>query len=71
MTLRVIEDLPAGTVARQRVEPGTAIRIMTGALIPDGSDAVVPVELTDAGSQSVQVDQAVAGERISETEART
>ena len=34
LSLRVIEDLPAGTVAAKRVEAGTAIRIMTGALLP-------------------------------------
>src|SRR5258705_327275 len=33
--LRVVEDLPAGTVATRRVDAGTAIRIMTGALIPE------------------------------------
>jgi len=53
--LRVIEDLPAGTVATKRVEPGTAIRIMTGALMPEGADTVAHVEITDAGSDSVNV----------------
>ena len=55
LSLRVIEDLPAGTVATKRVEAGTAIRIMTGALLPEGADAVVQVELTDAGSDVVRV----------------
>jgi molybdopterin molybdotransferase len=59
VSLRVIEDLPAGTVATQRVVAGTAIRIMTGALLPEGADAVVQVELTDAGSEIVQVHEAV------------
>src|SRR2546421_12226706 len=36
--LKVIENLPAGTVSTKRVEPGTASRIMTGALIPGGAD---------------------------------
>src|SRR5207248_1485226 len=53
--LRVIEDLPAGTVASKRVEPGMAIRIMTGALIPDGADTVAHVEITDGGSEVVIV----------------
>jgi molybdopterin molybdotransferase len=57
--LRVIEDLPAGTVATKRVEPGTAIRIMTGALMPDGADCVANVEITDAGSEVVKVLQPV------------
>jgi molybdopterin molybdotransferase len=53
--LKVIEDLPAGTVAARRVEPGTAIRIMTGALMPDGADTVAHVEITDAGNDVVRV----------------
>ena len=53
--LRVIEDLPAGTVATKNVESGTAIRIMTGALIPDGADTVAHVEITDAGSDFVTI----------------
>ncbi|HKS21454.1 MAG TPA: gephyrin-like molybdotransferase Glp [Thermoanaerobaculia bacterium] len=59
VSLRVIEDLPAGTVATKRVETGTAIRIMTGALLPEGADAVVQVELTDAGSDVVRVHESV------------
>ncbi len=57
--LKVIEDLPAGTVATKRVEPGTAIRIMTGALIPEGADTVAHVEITDAGSDFVTVKQSL------------
>jgi molybdopterin molybdotransferase len=55
VTLKVIEDLPAGTVAKKRVERGTAIRIMTGALIPEGADVVAHVEITDGGSDQVRV----------------
>ncbi|MEA2163441.1 MAG: molybdopterin molybdotransferase [Thermoanaerobaculia bacterium] len=55
VSLKVIEDLPAGTVATQIVKPGTAIRIMTGALMPDGADTVAHVEITDAGSDVVRV----------------
>jgi molybdopterin molybdotransferase len=57
--LRVIEDLPAGNVATKRVEPGMAIRIMTGALIPDGADTVAHVEITDAGSDFVTVKESL------------
>jgi molybdopterin molybdotransferase len=46
-TLRVVVDVPAGTVADVPVGPGEAARIMTGAPIPQGADAVVPVEETD------------------------
>jgi len=57
--LEVIEDLPAGTVATKRVAKGTAIRIMTGALIPDGADTVAHVEITDAGTDFVTVQKAL------------
>ncbi len=57
--LRVIEDLPAGSVATKRVERGTAVRIMTGALIPDGADTVAHVEITDGGNETVTVRQSL------------
>ncbi len=47
VTLRVVADVPAGTVADAPVGPGEAARIMTGAPLPEGADAVVPVEETD------------------------
>ncbi len=53
--LRVIENLAAGYVAAQRVEPGTAIRIMTGAPIPPGADAVIRFELTEQQGEWVKV----------------
>jgi molybdopterin molybdotransferase len=44
--LQVIGSVAAGYVAATPVEPGTAVRIMTGAPLPDGADAVVPFEDT-------------------------
>ena len=44
--LAVTGEVPAGGVAERAVELGSAIRIATGAPIPDGADAVVPVEQT-------------------------
>jgi len=44
--LIVIEDLPAGFVAKKTIGKGQAIRIMTGAPIPKGADTVIPVEET-------------------------
>ncbi|HEX5465368.1 MAG TPA: gephyrin-like molybdotransferase Glp [Candidatus Limnocylindrales bacterium] len=46
--LRVIGEVAAGHAPTATVEPGTAIRILTGAMLPLGADAVVPVEDTDA-----------------------
>lgn len=45
--LRVVDDIPAGRTGQVTLEPQTAARIMTGAPLPDGADAVVQVELTD------------------------
>lgn len=45
--LRVIADLAAGYVLDTPVGPGEAVRIMTGAPIPPGADAIVPFEETD------------------------
>ncbi|MGD9854991.1 MAG: gephyrin-like molybdotransferase Glp [Planctomycetaceae bacterium] len=46
-TLVVIEAVTAGRVPQRTVQPGQAARIMTGAPLPDGADAVVPVEQCD------------------------
>jgi molybdopterin molybdotransferase len=45
--LPVIMDIPAGSGLPGPLEPGTTARIMTGAPMPPGADAVVPVEETD------------------------
>ena len=47
VTLEVIEDISAGHVGRNEVTGGTASRIMTGAPLPLGADAVIPVENTN------------------------
>ena len=51
--LRVTGYLAAGSVYEGSVGPGQAVRIMTGAPIPAGADAVVPFEETDEADQSV------------------
>jgi len=54
--LRVTGFLPAGAKADGvTVEPGCAVRIMTGAPVPAGCDAVVPVEETDDGTKEVNL----------------
>ena len=45
--LAVVGEVAAGSMPTKEVEPGTAIRIMTGAPLPDGADAVVRFEDTD------------------------
>jgi molybdopterin molybdotransferase len=46
-TLRVVADIPAGSTPNVTLTAGEAARIMTGAPLPDGADAVIPVEDTD------------------------
>ncbi|MCS0633733.1 molybdopterin molybdotransferase MoeA [Telluria mixta] len=53
-TLRIAQRIPAGTVG-QKLEPGTAARIFTGALIPEGADAVVMQEQCEADGDQVTV----------------
>jgi molybdopterin molybdotransferase len=63
--LEVIEDLPAGFISKKKLERGKSIRIMTGAPIPKGADAVIPVEETKKEDGSVLILKAVAiGENI-------
>jgi len=53
--LNVIEDLPAGALPTRKVAKGQAIRIMTGAPIPEGADTVVMVEDTERAGKQVRV----------------
>ena len=63
--LRVLEDVPAGSVPARSVEAGTAITIMTGAPLPAGADAVVPVESTSLEGGEVLIREPVAaGESV-------
>ncbi|HEY3055827.1 MAG TPA: gephyrin-like molybdotransferase Glp [Thermoanaerobaculia bacterium] len=59
VTLRVIADIGADADPDVTLTPGTAARIMTGASVPNGADAVVQVEHTDAGSANVRIDRVV------------
>lgn len=53
--LPVAEDVPAGRIDGPALAAGTAHRIMTGAPMPDGADAVVQVEATDGGTDTVGI----------------
>ncbi len=53
--LKVIEDIPAGTIPRKNIASGESSRIMTGAPIPDGANAIVRVEDTEKDGQRVKV----------------
>jgi molybdopterin molybdotransferase len=53
--LPVAEDIPAGRTDSLTLKPGTAHRIMTGAPLPKGATAVVPVEATDGATDTVAI----------------
>ncbi|OBB92490.1 gephyrin-like molybdotransferase Glp [Mycobacterium sp. 852002-40037_SCH5390672] len=55
VVLPVAEDIPAGRTDELTLQPGTAHRIMTGAPLPAGATAVVPVEDTDGGVDVVSI----------------
>lgn len=55
---RIIEEIAAGAVPRCALTPGSTARILTGAPLPDGADAVVPVEQTElVDPQAVRLQQ--------------
>jgi molybdopterin molybdotransferase len=59
VTLPVVGDIAAGSVTPYSVQPGLCVRIMTGAPMPPGADAVVPQEWTDEGLAQVAIRQPV------------
>lgn len=55
MPLQVVDDIPAQAGQPAPLAPGTAARIMTGAVVPEGADAVVPVEDTSVDGTTLTV----------------
>jgi molybdopterin molybdotransferase len=55
VTLPVVAEVAAGDIGSYALPPGASIRIMTGAMLPHGTEAVVPVEWTDGGSAQVAI----------------
>lgn len=58
VTLPVVGESAAGQSKAYALSPGQSVKIMTGAPLPSGADAVVPIEWTDAGRASVAISQA-------------
>jgi molybdopterin molybdotransferase len=56
--LAVIGSIAAGAMPERHLGPGQAMRIMTGAPMPDGADTVVRVEDTDNGAEQVTITRA-------------
>ena len=53
--LPVVGEVAAGRPAPHKLSPGTAMKIMTGASLPSGADAIVPYEATDRGTEEVLI----------------
>jgi molybdopterin molybdotransferase len=63
--LPVVGEVAAGQTKLLAMSPGTAVKIMTGAPVPSGADAIVPVEWTDGGAATVRIDRApTAGQHV-------
>ena len=63
-SLRVIADLPAGSVFEGTLSPAEAIRIMTGAPMPASADTVVPQELVERDGERVKVPTIAKGANV-------
>ena len=59
VTLKITEEVPAGSVSSQAVSSGTAVKILTGAPIPDGADCVVKFEETEYDADHVTIFRAM------------
>lgn len=57
--LKVIEHICAGMYPSKKVESGEAVKIMTGAPIPEGADGIIKQELTDEGNENVELYESV------------
>ena len=55
VTLKVLEEIPAGGVSHFDVTKGTAVRIMTGAPIPEGADCMINYEVTEFTEEEVKI----------------
>jgi molybdopterin molybdotransferase len=56
--LPVVGDIAAGSRPTYTVQPGMSVRIMTGAPVPSGAEAIVPLEWTDGGIAGVTITRA-------------
>lgn len=55
VTLRILEEIPAGSVSHCPVPAGCAVKILTGAPIPEGADAIIKYEQTDFTDKTVTI----------------
>lgn len=55
VTLRILEEIPAGSVSHYPVTEGCAAKVLTGAPIPEGADAVIKFEQTEFTAETVTI----------------
>lgn len=55
VVLEVIEDIPAGAIPQKSIAAGQSARIMTGAPLPVGADAVLKMEDTEKDGQKIKI----------------
>lgn len=55
VSLKIVDEAPAGYVSKRRVTKGTAIKIMTGAPVPRGADTIIRVEYTASSGDTVRI----------------
>ena len=60
VTLPVDAEVAAGDTGAYAIAPGHCVKIMTGALLPAGADAIIPVEWTDDGRHTVRISKSAA-----------
>ena len=60
VTLKILEEIPAGRVGRCAVTPGAAAKVLTGSPLPEGADAIVPFEGTRFTEETVTLFKPVA-----------
>src|SRR6185437_2470847 len=63
-TLRIVDRSAAGRPAERVPGPGEAIEISTGAVVPEGADAVIPVEVVELNGESLGVPAVAEGDNI-------
>lgn len=55
LTLTIVGEMLPGQISPSSIGPGQAVRIMTGAALPDGADAVIPAEMTQTNGLDLSV----------------
>ncbi len=58
--LRIVREIPAGAFWQGPIEPGECARVSTGAALPSGTDAVIPLEWTSWDDANVVVERSAA-----------